>query len=82
MSRGWTGLSDTGDDSAELFTLPTEQFLILPEGRLSPAVPWLLGGGEILLWERLSMPLQLHHLKKFLLSNFFFFFSGKEGGCW
>ena len=40
-----------GRDVAEIFTLPNEQFLILPEGRFSPAKPLLLrrgggGGGE------------------------------------
>lgn len=60
-----------GDGTAEMFTLPTEQFLILPEGRLSPAMPWLLGRGELLLWERLAMLLQSDPLKNASFMVFF-----------
>lgn len=35
-----------GRDMAEIFAPPDEQFLILPEGRFSPVMPWLLQGGE------------------------------------
>lgn len=32
----WTGHLNVRDNAAEIFTLPNEQFLILPEGRFSP----------------------------------------------
>lgn len=77
----WTGHLNVRDNAAEIFTLPNEQFLILPEGRFSPGC---CGeeGRRAPATERISTLRQLDPLEIPPFFLFLFFYFEWRGGCW